>query len=77
MLDIGCYGIVSGRFTFEAEPKRVVSLVDRDPAFGTDRLASVIADFGERAAAQLHRLHAARARTSASRSAAPRGGSRS
>ena len=46
-LDIGCYGIVSGRFTFEAEPKRVVSLVDRDPAFGTDRLMSIIADFGE------------------------------
>ena len=46
-LDIGCYGIVSGRFTFEAEPKRIVSLVDRDPAFGTDRLMSIIADFGE------------------------------
>ncbi len=45
--DIGCYGIVSGRFTFESEPKRVVSLVDRDPTFKTDRLASVIADFGE------------------------------
>jgi len=44
--DIGCYGIVSGRFTFESEPKRVVALVDRDPDFKTDRLASVIADFG-------------------------------
>ena len=47
MLDIGCYGIVSGRFTFEAEPKRVVALVDRDPNFKTDRLSTVIADFGE------------------------------
>src|SRR5687768_5406494 len=46
LLDIGCYGIVSGRFTFEAEPTRVVSLVDNDPAFGTDRLSSVIADMG-------------------------------
>jgi predicted dehydrogenase len=46
LLDIGCYGVVSGRFTFEAEPVRVVSLIDRDPAFGTDRLSSVIADFG-------------------------------
>jgi len=45
LLDIGCYGIVSGRFTFEAEPKRVVSLIDRDSVFGTDRLSSVIADF--------------------------------
>jgi predicted dehydrogenase len=44
--DIGCYGIVSGRFTFESEPSRVVALVDRDPEFKTDRLASVIADFG-------------------------------
>src|SRR5688572_18571437 len=46
IMDIGCYGIVSGRFAFEAEPHRVVSLIDRDSAFGTDRLASVIADFG-------------------------------
>jgi predicted dehydrogenase len=45
--DIGCYCVISGRFLFEAEPKRVVALVDRDPNFGTDRLASVIADFGD------------------------------
>ncbi len=45
--DIGCYCVVSGRYIFEAEPKRVVALVDRDPNFRTDRLASVIADFGE------------------------------
>ena len=43
--DIGCYCVISGRYLFEAEPKRVVALVDRDPKFGTDRLASVIADF--------------------------------
>ncbi len=47
ILDIGGYGILSGRFTFEAEPKRIVSLIDRDPKFGTDRLTSIIADFGE------------------------------
>jgi predicted dehydrogenase len=46
LLDIGCYGIVAGRFSFEAEPTRVVALVDRDPGFGTDRLSSVIADMG-------------------------------
>ena len=45
--DIGCYCVISGRYLFEAEPKRVVALVDRDPNFGTDRLASVIADFGD------------------------------
>ncbi len=42
LLDIGCYGVVSGRFTFEAEPVRVVSLVERDPDYGTDRLSSVM-----------------------------------
>ena len=47
ILDIGCYAVTGARFLFESEPKRVVSLVDRDPAFGTDRLASVIADFGD------------------------------
>ena len=46
LLDIGCYGVVSGRFTFDAEPTRVISLIERDSSFGTDRLASVIADFG-------------------------------
>lgn len=47
ILDIGCYPVVGARFLLDAEPRRVVSLVDRDPAFGTDRLASVIADFGD------------------------------
>lgn len=46
IMDIGCYPVVGARFFFESEPRRVVSLVDRDPTFGTDRLASVIADFG-------------------------------
>lgn len=46
LLDIGCYAVVAGRFCFEAEPSRVMSLIDRDPAFGTDRLSSAIADFG-------------------------------
>jgi predicted dehydrogenase len=47
ILDIGCYCVISGRYLFGAEPKRVVALVERDPKFKTDRLASVIADFGE------------------------------
>jgi len=46
IMDIGCYPITAGRFFFESEPSRVVSLVERDPSFGTDRLASVMADFG-------------------------------
>ncbi|ALA19164.1 MULTISPECIES: Gfo/Idh/MocA family protein [unclassified Chelatococcus] len=46
LYDIGCYAVVSGRYLFEAEPQRVVSLLERDPAFGTDRLSSGLADFG-------------------------------
>jgi predicted dehydrogenase len=44
--DIGVYPIVTSRFVLGAEPKRVVALVDRDPKFKTDRLATIIADFG-------------------------------
>jgi predicted dehydrogenase len=46
LYDIGCYAIVSGRYLFEADPTRVVSLIDRDPSFRTDRLSSGLADFG-------------------------------
>jgi len=45
--DVGCYAIVSGRFVFEAEPRRAIALVDRDPRFGTDRMTSGLLDFGE------------------------------
>ncbi len=47
IMDIGCYPVTAGRFFLEGEPRRIVSLVDRDPNFRTDRLASVLADFGE------------------------------
>jgi predicted dehydrogenase len=47
LYDIGCYAIVAGRFLFGCEPMRVLSLVDRDPAFKTDRLASALLDFGD------------------------------
>ncbi len=46
LLDIGCYPIVVSRFALDAEPVRVASLVERDPAFGTDRLTSALMDFG-------------------------------
>ena len=46
MLDIGCYPTVMSRFLFEAEPQRVFALIERDPAFGTDRLATCVLDFG-------------------------------
>ena len=47
ILDIGCYPVTTSRFLFDAEPKRVVALVERDPVLKTDILASVIADFGD------------------------------
>ncbi|MGH6893922.1 MAG: Gfo/Idh/MocA family protein [Dongiaceae bacterium] len=46
ILDIGCYPIVGARFLFGAEPKRVVSVIERDPSFRTDRLAGALLDFG-------------------------------
>ncbi|HZP92125.1 MAG TPA: Gfo/Idh/MocA family oxidoreductase [Burkholderiales bacterium] len=46
LYDIGCYPITAGRFFFEAEPRRGIALVDRDPAFRTDRLTSALVDFG-------------------------------
>jgi predicted dehydrogenase len=46
MMDIGCYCVSFGRWMFGAEPQRVLGVVDRDPNFGTDRLASGILDFG-------------------------------
>ena len=46
LYDIGCYAILSGRYLFEDEPKRVVVSVDRDPAMGTDRTTSALLEFG-------------------------------
>jgi predicted dehydrogenase len=45
MMDIGCYPITTSRFVFGEEPTRVVGLIERDPEFKTDRLASAILDF--------------------------------
>jgi predicted dehydrogenase len=45
LMDIGCYPINLSRFIFEAEPRRVLGLVERDPDLGTDRLTSALLDF--------------------------------
>ncbi len=47
LYDIGCYPIVTGRFLFDAEPRRVIALIDRDPEFKTDHMVSALVDFGE------------------------------
>ena len=46
LYDIGCYAIVAGRWFFEADPERVISAIERDPQFGTDRTTSGVLDFG-------------------------------
>jgi predicted dehydrogenase len=45
MMDIGCYPINLSRFIFEAEPRRVLGLIERDPDLGIDRLTSALLDF--------------------------------
>jgi predicted dehydrogenase len=45
LMDIGCYPITTSRFMFGAEPRRVSGVLERDPEFGTDRLASAILEF--------------------------------
>lgn len=45
LADIGCYCISLSRFLFDAEPRRVLGVVEHDPAMKIDRLASGILDF--------------------------------
>jgi predicted dehydrogenase len=47
LLDMGCYPVVLSRYVFDAEPTRAFALIERDPAFATDRVTSAILDFGE------------------------------
>ena len=76
LYDIGCYPIVAGRYIFDAEPVRVIALIDRDPAFRTDRTTSALVDFGDGRHLAFTVSTQAR-RTSGSTSSAPRAGSRS
>ncbi len=45
LMDIGCYPVTLSRMIFGGEPIRIVSSVERDPTFGTDRLTSAILDY--------------------------------
>ena len=45
LLDIGCYPVTMSRFIFGEEPTRVAGVLERDPDFGMDRLASVMMEF--------------------------------
>ena len=46
LMDIGCYAISVPRFIFGAEPVRAMGILEYDPAFGVDRMASGMLDFG-------------------------------
>jgi len=45
LMDIGCYPVRMSRFIFGEEPVRVMSCVELDPSFKTDRLTSAILEF--------------------------------
>ena len=45
LYDIGCYAVVAARYLFGAEPRRAVSLIDRDPVMKVDRMSSGLVDF--------------------------------
>jgi predicted dehydrogenase len=46
LMDIGCYLVTTSRLLFDKEPARVLAAIERDPTMGTDRLTSMIVDFG-------------------------------
>jgi predicted dehydrogenase len=46
LMDIGCYAVSCARYLLDAEPTKVISLVQRDSQFGTDSLFSALLDFG-------------------------------
>jgi predicted dehydrogenase len=45
LMDIGCYPINISRFMYETEPRRVLSLIERDAENGTDTLTTAVLDF--------------------------------
>lgn len=47
IMDIGCYPIVTSRFVLGREPERVFAVLENDPEFRVDRLASGILDYGD------------------------------
>jgi predicted dehydrogenase len=45
LYDIGCYPVFTSRFLFAEEPTRVAAVLEYDPDFKVDRLASAILEF--------------------------------
>ena len=46
LMDIGCYLVNTSRFIFGREPLRVTGVIQRDPEMHTDRLTSILLDYG-------------------------------
>jgi predicted dehydrogenase len=51
LYDLGSYAISACNLVFKRAPVRVVAALERDPAFGIDRLSSALLDYGDRHAA--------------------------
>jgi predicted dehydrogenase len=45
LLDIGCYFVMTSRFVFGEEPRRVVAAMERDARVGIDRLTSMTLEY--------------------------------
>jgi predicted dehydrogenase len=46
LMDVGCYLVNTSRFIFEREPLRAIGAIQRDPDMATDRVTSMLLDFG-------------------------------
>jgi len=51
LYDLGSYPISACNLVFKRPPLRVVAALERDPAFGIDRLTSALLDYGDKHAA--------------------------
>lgn len=47
LMDIGCYPITISRWIYDAEPHRVLGLIERDHMFGIDTLTTAVLEFAE------------------------------
>ena len=47
LMDIGCYPITISRWIYDAEPQRVLGLIERDPVSGIDTLTTAVLEFAE------------------------------
>lgn len=45
LMDIGCYPVTLSRMLFGAEPRRVIGMIERDPAMRIDRLTSAMLEY--------------------------------